>query len=112
MNSRYQTLTLLAATAGVVIGFAPDKSVVPKEWVYGVGVGLLVVGLFAWIHAGWSIGSLSKQVAQLEADINHVAAGTGATTPKLLTWETSHQSRKFRALFFGPGQEPNGERLK
>jgi len=112
MNSRYQTLTLLAATAGVIIGFAPEKSGFPKEWVYGLGLGLFLVGLFAWLHAGWSIGSLSKQVAQLEADINLVASETSQTVLDLLTWEKSRQNRKWRAILFGPGQPPNPDRLK
>ena len=110
INSRYQTLTLLAATAGLVLGFAPADSELPKESVYGVGAGLLLLGLVAWIHAGWAIGALSKHLAQLEADINAVASGA---TPgsDLLTWERNRQSRGWKAVFFGPGHEPNPNRL-
>lgn len=114
MGHRSQTLTVLVAAAGLFLSFAPNNSDLSTGTVQLITGVLVGVGVVAWFHAGWSVGRMSRRVAQLESDINYVVdKSSGASA--LLRWDTDRQKRGWLGfvswMAFGPAAQPTSNRL-
>jgi hypothetical protein len=106
MTRRAQTVSVLAVAAALIAGFGVDATAISAKearWLFWV---LVVLAVGKWVRDGWTLGKLSRHVAQVEHDINDVLAWSFEAS-SVMRWETSRQKRTVLSWpLFGPRGQP------